>query len=535
MKKIIALLLAGTMVLSFVGCSKTEEKSSSTVQEKQKETKEVTDKEEPMTIEWFGYNPYAEMDPDKATPIVEYMEEKFNVKLNVWYIPDASYDEMINVRIAGGDMPDIMKIKGGSLGTYVEQGVVGELPFEVLEKYAPDLYAYSKERVPDDSVLWMPSMYKGKNYGFPSIKRRTLPSLVMWRKDWLDKFGYNEQPTTIDEFEEVLTKFTYEDPDENGVDDTYGMSDFGFNMVFGAYGVGELSSMDWFGTNRVMRDGLPTFACIQPETKEALATLADWYQKGLIDPEFVTSEHTSGHWSYSNAFTNGRIGLTGRSNAGHWKPDEEGNMDRYDDMLAINPKAEVLFGLPPVGPRGDAGTNTGSLVKCSIVLTTQATNDSAKTAKLLEIVNEKFKNFDHAVMLDWGIEGQHYEIDPTTKEYLSILPEGENSKTYGLGIFGPLMKSETSVAYLGDLPDYEIDRTAGRDGGYTQPTVPTTEIYSANAPDLRRMAAEAFITIVSGEKDIDYFDEFVEKYLENGGQASIDAMQQAYKETLGME
>ena len=43
----------------------------------------------------------------------------------------------------------------------------------------------------------------------------------MIRQDWLDNLGL-DMPETFEEFKEVMRAFTEDDPDGNGVDDTYG-------------------------------------------------------------------------------------------------------------------------------------------------------------------------------------------------------------------------------------------------------------------------------------------------------------------------
>lgn len=536
MKKIISLVLVLTLSMTvFVGCGEKEKATNEAA--KTEETKsngtETVEKEEPVKIEWIAYNPDAE--PDNNAEVIKYVEDKFNVDLNVWFMARENIDETLNIRIAGGDMPDIFKPKSGSLGSYVKQGVAGEVPKETIAKYAPNLYNLYEELYPDGEI-WVRSMYKGKNYGYTSFNTfGNFPSLVVWRKDWLEKFGYTEAPVTLDEYEEVLYKFAKEDPDGNGKDDTYGMSDFSFNMVFGAYGMGQLSSMDWFGTNRVIKDGLPTFACIQPETKQALATLADWYQKGIIDPEFVTSEHTTGHWAVSNAFLNGRIGLTGRANPGHWKKRADGTREKVEQLKVNNDKAEVLFAKPPVGPTGLSGTNCDGNIGSNYILTTKATENPKVVQKLLEMADALVTDKEYYRMLSMGIEGEHYEfvdmdgfqvMDPT-------LPEGVNAKTFGLGVLSNI----TSPAIDQSIYEYQVsdfkELTAGREQGDWQPKVPSTDAYSQYAADLRRIAAEAFIQIVTGDKPLDYFDEFVEIYLANGGQETIDQMQAAYAEALG--
>ncbi|WP_105617302.1 extracellular solute-binding protein [Vallitalea okinawensis] len=538
MKKVVSLLLVLSLTMSLLaGCGESRETGNEETKVETKDNKEAAEKqeekEEPVVIEWLAYNPDAE--PEEDAPVIKYVEEKFNVDLEVWFMARENLHEALNIKIAGGEMPDIFKPKSGSLGNYVKQGVAGEVPRETIKEYAPDLFALYEEYYPGGEI-WVRSMYEGKNYGYSGFNTfGEFPSLVIWREDWLNNLGYDEAPTTIDEFEEVLYRFAHDDPDGNGKDDTYGMSDFAFNMVFGAYGMGQLSSMSWFGTNRVMIDGKPTFACIQPETKEALAKLADWYAKGIIDPEFITSEHTSGHWATSQAFLNGRIGLTGRANPGHWELDEYDQREKVEQLQANNPDGRVLFALPPVGPTGLSGTNNDGAIGSMYMFTSKATADPNKVQKILEMANETILDFDHAITLSNGYEGEHFEYRDKNgyQKAYQILPEGIHPKTLGIGVLSTATNPADEREFYKAKTDDFLYLTAGRTEGMSQPKVPSTEAYSQYAPDLRRMAAEAFITIVTGEKPIEYFDEFVENYLENGGQETIDQMQAAYAGALG--
>ena len=60
-------------------------------------------------------------------------------------------------------------------------------------------------------------------YGIPSGNAERIPSQFLWiRKDWLDKLGL-DVPKTLDDVVEVARAFKNDDPDGNGVDDTWGL------------------------------------------------------------------------------------------------------------------------------------------------------------------------------------------------------------------------------------------------------------------------------------------------------------------------
>ena len=94
------------------------------------------------------------------------------------------------------------------------------------------------------------------------------------------------------------------------------------NAIFGAYGAIPMKEFRGTGTQNLfytMKDGKVEFACVQPEMKEALAKLREWYKEGLIDPEFITGENKSGYWAVSQDFDNSKVGVTGMSMANHWE------------------------------------------------------------------------------------------------------------------------------------------------------------------------------------------------------------------------
>src|SRR5690606_35611206 len=60
----------------------------------------------------------------------------------------------------------------------------------------------------------------GKSYGVPYSGQA---NALFIRSDWLENLGL-EAPTNWDELVEVATAFTEQDPDGNGIDDTYGLA-----------------------------------------------------------------------------------------------------------------------------------------------------------------------------------------------------------------------------------------------------------------------------------------------------------------------
>ncbi|MFR2753987.1 MAG: hypothetical protein ACLTC0_00215 [Eisenbergiella massiliensis] len=58
--------------------------------------------------------------------------------------------------------------------------------------------------------------------------------------------------------------------------------------------------------------------------------------------------------------------------------------------------------------------------------------------------------------------------------------------------------------------------------GYSDVLVPPTEAADEYLTDLKTYTLDSYIKIITGEEDIDFFDEYVEEFNSTGGQQIID-------------
>ena len=123
-------------------------------------------------------------------------------------IPDAGYEEKVNLMLASRDLPDMFYkgIREETITQYSGQDVF--LPTEdLIEKYVPRLVEIFKMR-PEYAAL---TLYgDGHRYGFPYIEEMyglTLtPGPFIINKNWLDQVGL-DVPQTLNEFKEALLAF----------------------------------------------------------------------------------------------------------------------------------------------------------------------------------------------------------------------------------------------------------------------------------------------------------------------------------------
>ena len=384
MKKTVALILASSLAVSMLaGCNGKKEQSGS---EDEKYTYTMT------MYQTGTSNPDAVMKKS--------FEERFNVNIDVWDVEWQQYDEVLNLKIAGGEIPDIIYVKTADAAQkYADQDVAGVIDEELLAKKAPNLLKRIKEDSEellkyyyiDDELYSLPSYSSGTNStGIPMV----------WRGDWLKKVGIDKIPQTMDEYEDAFYKFALNDPDGDGKKNTYGLSRSGLVGIFAAYGyIPSLGQSGSTGGYWQERDGKLVYASIQPEMKEALARIAKWYADGVLDTEFITGENKGGYWAISHQFINGIIGYTSHGMSYHWEPQfytdadpSTSGQDRYEleKLNAEAAKALEVTAIPPVLGTGDAPVyEKPAPVKGERwMFSKELIADEKKFSRLLEIYNE---------------------------------------------------------------------------------------------------------------------------------------------------
>ena len=168
---------------------------------------------ETVSIRWM-WLPEAIGDFENG-PFVAALQEKFpEVKFQWEPILYSAYKEKFPVLMASGDLPDIYQINAQS---YLPQLVDGNLAAaldDALAKVGKDIVGNAR----DGHLAF--GQYGGKQYSIPgSYSLKYFAQNI--RMDWLDNLGL-AVPVTLDEFRNVARAFTFNDPDNNGKDDTYG-------------------------------------------------------------------------------------------------------------------------------------------------------------------------------------------------------------------------------------------------------------------------------------------------------------------------
>ena len=530
------MLVSAIAITSLAGCSSSNKEETTKApaageagktQAAKEEEKETTaaENQEPVTLTWLVGETSSEVD-DNAE-VVKMIEERFHIDMKAWQVDAKNFQENLNVRFAGGEMPDVLVVNNLSLlPTYVDGGIVGELPIEVIREKAPNYAKVADEY--DDGTLWSTMIYNGKNYGVTN-PMDAVPMAMFWRKDWLDKLGL-EVPKTLDEYEEVLTAFVEQDPDGNGKKDTAGMAERAFNAVFGAYGLRCVTGgKPGFKVEEMQlgEDNVPFFPYIHPDAKLALAKLHDWYEKGIIDKEFITGENHGGYTWLSHSFMNGRIGLTCAQPYHYLNTDRDLTDEKtwgvcMRELKGLDPDAEIVIGPAPVGPDGKSGTEGWNLTGRLTCLTTQAASDPRKVDAFLAMLDAYYADMEYAKLANYGLEGIHFEQTPDgpvrLMEGVELRREGVLQCDFG-----------STVTFAKNVTPEKTEfghKVTGN--GYYRFNIPPVQEFSDVIATLDTLTEQAYFDMITGTKPLDYFDTFVEEFKKAGGEAAEKAVQEAY-------
>ncbi len=206
--------------------------------------------------------------------------------------PAAGYDEFLQTALRGGERFDLIYLNTPMMDVLVDQGAL--VPLTELIESSPILSdptviptgEWEMLRYPDGEIYSVFNKYEGG----------TMPTI---RADWLEKLGL-DVPQTLDEFYTVLKAFKEQDPDGNGVDDTYGLSTAGLYDIqgfMGAFGVKARYVID--------EDGRRTIPYSSDAAIAGFEWLSKLYNEGLLDPNFVTNSSTE----MRNLFLADRVGM----------------------------------------------------------------------------------------------------------------------------------------------------------------------------------------------------------------------------------
>ncbi|WP_042201109.1 extracellular solute-binding protein [Paenibacillus camerounensis] len=313
-----------------------------------------------------------------------------NGPANVKYvaIPRWESQSKLNVLLASGSAPDLIFEFGTSIRNQMfDQKQLMPLD-DLIEQHSVE-YKALLEKYPQLKQAGIKS--DGKLYEFGRMNEVYPLVSVFIRQDWLDKLGLSV-PATQEEFLAVAKAFTEQDPDGNGVDDTYGIGGFEFGDNAGLFRY--IFNANWvnLGADGEIEVG-PERLKAEAEFKRAL------YEAGVVDKDFLSDKDGS---KSKQDFLNGKIGIYA-----FMTNDYMGFASRELDTLMKNvPDAKLKIMPLPVTSAGQFTTVWNNPVQMTAIVNARAKNPEA----IMEYIDFLVKP-DTGRTFRYGIEGEHYNLE----------------------------------------------------------------------------------------------------------------------------
>jgi len=467
-------------------------------------TAEVVKNEEKIPIsiaaQYWGGPKWAE-----DHPTIKYLNEKFNVDIELQLINGTEYNEKLKVMAASGSLPDFYRVDAATYITWQDEGAFVELT-DLLPNY-PNL----AEAFPNDHTAVRVLNPSDKLYALPDISW-IVRDTVQVRQDWLDNLGItlpSEEEFTIDKFYEIAKAFAKEDPDKNGLNDTIGFA-ANNNAIKNAFGIAN----EW-----IEKDGkLIPYQTQVEEYKAYLAFMNKAYNEGVLDQDFVLRKSTE----IEELIKGNKLGIYTYKN----------NYNSIiSDIVKNVPEAEpvIVPMAPPVGPTGLRGNTNVAIGMNKQVINAKASDE--KIDRILQILDWWVTEEGTSIMKN-GIEGVHYVKNANGEYEITELWEPEMPRFLNSSIFA--RPGTDFNLYLWTSPEEvkQHEEYTALAEKYPWPNAAMglefySETYKQKSGDLNNKFLEATYKIIVGDQPIEYIEQASKEWLENGGEQIIKEINEA--------
>ena len=561
-----AVLAAGTACTALFGCGSRQIVSTEVARSEESSEKEKQAWEEAKTTPYGKYpelitytlgkmiggnrSNMPEQDTYEDNVYTRYLRECLNIQNeDVFEAMEDQYTANVDMVIASGELPDVMVIEDReTLIQLAEGGMIADLS-EALENCASDglkaMYDSYEVSALDSAMI------DGKLMALPEPSFVDGPNLLWLRKDWMDKLGL-EAPNTIEDAVEIVRAFVEQDPGNNGEGNTIGLVchsdltgeigyryEFQLNTFFASYNA---FPKQWI----LQEDGTVVYGSVQPQVKEALAGVRKLYEEKLLDDSFMLRTMANiaelivdgkcgsffGPWWAPN---NPLMEAMENNPDAVWEPylirtTEDGKLQYYDQNPSYKyvvvrkdfEHPEIVFKMASV--MFDKMRVEGRYNE-ELAYYFQTNVDS--TARPISI------NIDYSDALHRCYEDINGALtgkkDP---DELQVLEYAYYVKCKDYVDHSQSADAEAWAAYesriracaLLDNKDLEVRSTAFSG---------ETETMRTKWSKLQEMEKKLYLEVITGVKDLDAFDRFVEEWMEAGGEQITREVTEAVQEAKG--
>lgn len=434
----------------------------------------------------------------------------------------ANYGERLKMQISEKEMPDVMAISDKRLlETLVNEDLLEDLS-SVYEQCASERIKDMYQSVGED--VFADFTFDGKLMAMPAIKINHGIDMVWLRKDWIDKLGLKE-PQNWEELYDIIEKFAKENPGKHsggnvGLAFSYdGLKSFSLRCI--------LESKQAFPNVWYPDDtGKLVNGYVQEGMKEALKLANELYERGILDSGFMMRKSNNimelidsgqcgavcgGWWMPTSYLRNSHMNLNA-----DWKPyifpSEDGKI--YSSQMQETIDCIIVrkgFEHPEIVPKiltaiydyaRYEGKENASEVREYLQL---SVGQQAMPLCINVDYRDSVFRSKNSIVSVWDGD-MHYED-------LSLLEQTafDNCQAY----------KEDDITNEEAWATYSARITAVQKNEQFPVEIVNKEclkVCDIEIPEhLDKLIRETFIKMITGEKEIDEFDDFVSSWYENGG------------------
>lgn len=531
MRKVTAVALAAAMVASMTACggnssSTTNTTAATTAAGNSTGTTVADTTAAPaekaeitfMAIDFEG-NPLSEgASIPYAEECVTLMEDYTNTKVDFTWVASDVLEEKVTLALANPkEMPMIMTVGGSVTGAIVSAANAGA--FVDLNNYMFDSAKYPNLSQANPNVCQSLTV-GGKLIGV--YRARTIGRYGMgYRADWAEKLGIDE-PKTIDDVYNMMSQFTYGDPDGNNQDDTYGLALCQYTGPFDIM-------QTWFGVGNgwVDQDGKLVPVHMQPEYKEAL----DWFKKMYDDGLVYQDWAVRGTDQWQDNVKNGECGIF---------IDVIDGSRRIWDYFVNNNIPSVVEGQETASMNLVGTINDKTLATSGFngffVLSASTCNTDQKIADCLHFL-DKMCDDEMIVLSGYGLQDVHWKLDENG--YLVDIKDPEDAtanKAYAAmnqtiayipntAQTSPAVQANERVLKQNELYESNVEYAV-----FNPATsfLVNSSTYSLSGATLDQIITQARTQYICGQIDEAGLQAAWDSWLTSGGQAVIDEVNEQY-------
>lgn len=389
----------------------------------------------PVTISlWYDATVTEAGAPPADWVAYEIIRKKLGINLELTMLPFNAADKNVKINAAaeGDTLPDMAVVNREPLLNLVKNGLIMQVDslYSLMPNRTEKMYNENSRRF---------ATFNGKCYGFstPGGKLQKNEGVLI-RKDWLDNLGL-QIPKTIDEYLDVMRAFTFNDPDKNGRNDTYGYGAFietnsyeeglgrRLDPIFGAFGVAGTWNLSEKDAGLNVR---------KSAYFEALSTVRAMQQEGIIDPNWLGYKKDD----FRAAWKSGRFGIMREQHSAYAS---ESNYAPFDRKF---PEGSWIVIEPPEGPGSKKAVGVYTIPYTTLVISKRAEKEGK--APLIAKLLEWMVSDEGYYLFGWGEEGVNYVFNENHVPVADGIPD--QSKSFAKAAQQPLTQLRSMVFWNSD-------------------------------------------------------------------------------------